>query len=337
MCKVSVIIPYYNSSPYLEDCLKAVCGQTLAEIEILCINDGSTDGSGDLVAGFNDPRIRRIDLPNGGQGIARNVGIDEAKGDYLTFVDSDDLPEPNQLKTLYNACLDNVADFAWGLSRCFSGTINLHEPSKYYDEEGKRISQTKCRFGKSDNQHVFEAAQMYKLVNAATAVPWNKLLRRSFVLQKQIRFSEHLIHEDLLFYFLTLMHAKRSVFVNDILYNHRRWPGSTMHTISAKNHHKILEVMDVVKAQIDNSENTHLEKAFSIFQAKQLLSSLNGVLVNPKIATADRERFFQEVRNRLKNLKESKTLTIKERTQLQSLKMNGFYASILINKLPIGF
>ena len=90
--KVSVIIPLYNVENYLKQCLDSVVNQTLKEIEIICINDGSTDNSKQILEDYarKDDRIKIINRKNSGQGVARNVGIKYAKGEYIGFVDSDD-------------------------------------------------------------------------------------------------------------------------------------------------------------------------------------------------------------------------------------------------------
>jgi glycosyltransferase involved in cell wall biosynthesis len=102
--KVSVIIPVYNTAPYLRRCLDSVCGQTLRDIEIICVNDGSTDGSPEILREYaaQDARVRVIDFAgNKGVSIARNTGMDAARGEYIGFVDSDDYIDPYFFDKLY--------------------------------------------------------------------------------------------------------------------------------------------------------------------------------------------------------------------------------------------
>ena len=103
MAAVSVLIPVYNTEAYLRRCLDSVMGQTLQDLEIICVNDGSTDGSADILREYQrkDPRIRVITKPNGGLPSARNAGLDAAAGEYVGFVDSDDFPEPDMFRRLY--------------------------------------------------------------------------------------------------------------------------------------------------------------------------------------------------------------------------------------------
>jgi glycosyltransferase involved in cell wall biosynthesis len=112
MPKISIIVPVYNVSEYLEKCLNSLINQTLKDIEIICINDGSTDNSPDILEKFaqNDSRIKIINQENSGQSSARNAGINIAIGDYIGFVDSDDYVDLNYFEKLYNAAVQNNCD-----------------------------------------------------------------------------------------------------------------------------------------------------------------------------------------------------------------------------------
>ena len=115
--KVSVIVPVYNKKKYIAECLKCVTSQSLDDIEIICIDDGSTDGSAEIIADFmkKDGRIRLISQANKGSGAARNAGIKAANGEYIAFLDSDDFyPAENTLARLYAAAKANNADICGG-------------------------------------------------------------------------------------------------------------------------------------------------------------------------------------------------------------------------------
>ena len=101
--KVSVIIPVYNAEKYLARCLKAVLGQTHKDLEIIIINDGSTDASGDIICSFEDERIVVIEKENGGVSAARNDGLKIASGSRVVFVDADDYPEPDYVEKMVDA------------------------------------------------------------------------------------------------------------------------------------------------------------------------------------------------------------------------------------------
>ena len=105
--KISIIIPVYNVEKYLEQCLKSVINQTFKDIEIICINDGSTDNSLEILEAFQkqDERIKIINKQNEGQGIARNEGLKVAKGEYISFIDPDDWVAQGMYEFLYNKFL----------------------------------------------------------------------------------------------------------------------------------------------------------------------------------------------------------------------------------------
>ncbi len=110
---LSVIIPVYNAEKYLCECLDGVVGQTYSSLEIICVNDGSTDGSLEILRRYEalDSRVKVIDKPNGGVSSARNAGLDIACGKYVGFVDSDDMPLPEMYDFLMRAAIENEADY----------------------------------------------------------------------------------------------------------------------------------------------------------------------------------------------------------------------------------
>lgn len=114
--RISVVVPVYNAEKYLTRCLDSILGQTKKELEILLVDDGSTDSSGSICDGYlSDERVRVFHLKNGGVGAARNFGIAQAQGTYVAFVDSDDVCDPELIGTLYNAMM---ADPEKALSLC---------------------------------------------------------------------------------------------------------------------------------------------------------------------------------------------------------------------------
>ncbi len=146
---VSVIIPIYNMDEYLKECLDSVMAQTLKKIEIVCINDGSTDDTSKILREYakNDSRIRILDTENCGPGPARNLGIKESKGKYVAFMDADDYyPEPDVLEALYFSAEDNSAYISGGEFSIIrpDGTIEHAEAFKddpflfgyYFEKEG---------------------------------------------------------------------------------------------------------------------------------------------------------------------------------------------------------
>ena len=125
--KISVIIPCYNVEKYLRECLDSVVNQTLKDIEIICVNDGSTDGTQKILEEYaqKDDRILLINKPNGGLSLARNTGMEKMRGEYVAFLDSDDWVDLDFYEKLYNAAKQNGADSAIGCTVYFLDEKNI--------------------------------------------------------------------------------------------------------------------------------------------------------------------------------------------------------------------
>lgn len=182
MVKVSVIIPVYNVQEYLGFCLDSVCSQTLKDIEIICIDDGSTDKSGKILAEYaaKDPRFIIIKQENKGQSAARNAGIKKAKGEYLSFVDSDDWINDIFLEKLYTAAVnENVDVCGCGFKRVKSGREKV---SLKFDslKKATTLHEKFCLFDMPRHNYV-----------------WNKIYRRDMIIQHQLWFAEGRYYEDM--------------------------------------------------------------------------------------------------------------------------------------------
>lgn len=175
--KISLLIPIYNVERYLPQCLDSAIGQTLEDIEIICINDGSTDRSPDIIREYasRDSRIRIIDKPNSGYGASMNRGLDEARGDYIGILESDDFFEPDALETLYRAAEYVNADVA---KADFFFYWSIPEEK---DE----------RFGWVDDDAPEAAAPLdYPEVFYRKPSIWSAIYRRDFLQRNGIRFLE---------------------------------------------------------------------------------------------------------------------------------------------------
>jgi len=201
--KVSVIIPVYNLEKYVSRCLDSVIGQTLQDIEIICINDGSTDKSLDVLRDYetNDPRIRVFDKENRGQGVARNMGIGLAKGEYIGFVDGDDWVEADMYEAMYEAAKKNDAD----LHLC---TI------RRVDADGYELG-IKCNYGRfigeksNDDALVFNIRDFADVFFQLERLSMNKIYKSTFLKNNKIFFSSIRCYEDNIFHFRTMIEAKR--------------------------------------------------------------------------------------------------------------------------------
>jgi len=213
MCKVSVIIPVYNAEMYLRDCLDSLIIQTLKEIEIICINDGSTDSSAYILEEYKhkDTRIIIQEQKNSYAGVARNRGLKLAKGEYVIFLDADDFFDIHMLEDLYQKAAAHSAD----VSMC---------GAEYYNEQTKEyinaqwILNIKMLHGMEVFSSDDAAEYIYNFVKAA---PWNKMFRREFVLRERLMFQDTKRANDIYFVFLALSLAGVITVIDKALVHYR--------------------------------------------------------------------------------------------------------------------
>jgi len=222
--KISVIIPVYNTKDYLVKCLTSVCQQTYKNLEIICIDDGSTDGSEKIVDEFaaNDKRIIAIHKQNGGESSARNEGLRHANGEYIGFLDCDDWIEMPMYEELLNDLLDNGTD----MSAC----------GYCLDENGF------CRFVKNDlpvEKGIWSQKQLLKYVyrrdayRGVTGYIWCKLYKTNILKYKNgnwIYFNENLqIGGDILYFSQVALNTKSVIYRNNPYYHYCQRNDSTVH------------------------------------------------------------------------------------------------------------
>ncbi|MBR1921177.1 MAG: glycosyltransferase [Kiritimatiellae bacterium] len=201
MPKVSVIIPVYNVEDYLRQCLDSVVNQTLRDIEVICVDDGSTDASPAILAEYaaKDPRVKVISQPNAGAGAARNRGLDVARGDYLFFFDPDDYAEPDMLGALVARADETGAEVVIAGRQVLDAAV------------GKIVEASLPSPRLASLGQPFAPLDAPTLAIDAGVMPWNKLFRRSFVSSQKIRFQEVRRANDLAFTCTALCAAARLV------------------------------------------------------------------------------------------------------------------------------
>lgn len=213
MIKVSIIVPVYNVEKYLKRCLDSLVNQTLNDIEIICINDGSTDDSLDILNEYakRDERIVVINQENSGQSVARNKGIDVAKGEYIGFVDSDDWVSEDYFEKLYNSAIQNDAEIAVG------GIIRLHRFNrrKFLSFEQETVT--------SDINLKFELCDLPE-----KSYVWNKIYKSSKLKEIGLKFEKGIIFEDCIFTPQALFYFGKLVTVPDTYYFYWRRSNSTV-------------------------------------------------------------------------------------------------------------
>lgn len=210
--RISVIVPCYNVKDYLEECVESLLVQSFDSYEILLVDDGSSDDTSAIVDRYADkyPNVRAIHKQNGGLSSARNAGLDAAKGDYIAFVDSDDLVYPDYLKSLYETA-----------TRCHAG-ITVCGYEKFENESGiVSFDEEKVLSG---HEALRVLGDIYHPENVLFTVAWNKLYKAE--LFRKYRIPEGRIHEDVFAAHRLIGKAGLVAAIPDVLYRYRIRNGS---------------------------------------------------------------------------------------------------------------
>lgn len=238
MVKVSVIIPVYNTEDYLNECLDSIVNQSLKDIEIICINDGSTDNSLKILNKYAniDDRFNVFSQENKGQGSARNFGLKHAKGKYIYFMDSDDILELNALEDTYNICEENSLDFV------------IFKLSTYNEDTGKKYNEKYYGMDdiKSFKNKVFNYNDLKSLIFKIPVSPVNKLYNGDFLRNSNIKFPENIIFEDNIFFWDVLFNSKRISLYDEYLYIRRRHSSSSTGNVANKHLIDTIKVNNLV-------------------------------------------------------------------------------------------
>ena len=207
MVKVSIIVPVYNVEKYLSKCLESLINQTLKDIEIICVNDGSGDNSLDILKNFaqKDSRIKIIDKQNEGVAIARNIALEQATGDYIGFVDSDDYIDLDYFEKLYNTATKNNSDIA---------VASILKHKKYFDKYNVRYSEEQVA------ENIQEKIKLCGDKKHFFFYAWNKIYKTDLIKNNKIKFSEGQIYEDVMFAMNALYFSNKVVYVPNTKYHY---------------------------------------------------------------------------------------------------------------------
>lgn len=207
MTKLSIIVPVYNVEKYLPKCLESLIKQTLKDIEIICVNDGSMDNSLAILKEFasKDSRIRIIDNQHQGVAKTRNTGIEQSTGEYIGFVDSDDYIDIDFFEKLYNSATKSNSDIAIASILKHKNFFNIYN-AKYTKEETAITIQDKIKLCE-DKKHFFFYA-------------WNKIYHSGFIKKNNIKFSEGQIYEDVMFAIKALYYSNKIISVYGTKYHY---------------------------------------------------------------------------------------------------------------------
>lgn len=271
--KVSVIVPVFNVEKYLSRCLDSIINQTLKDIEIICVNDGSTDSSLNILENYKnkDNRIIIVNQKNLRLAAARNNGMKIAKGEYISFIDSDDYIQNNFLENMYNTAKNNDADVVCSRVKAF---IN----DKYQDEHYVNFWSF---YNKYDNI-LTKSEDKYGIIYSCAV--WNKIYRRDFLKYHNIWFYEDLYIEDVPFTHITAILSNKIVLVNNTHYYYNIGNNSS-NMMNAKKSKKVLDTINMTKKSreflekklLNNNDTIKYYQILDSFEIYNLFGWFNGI------------------------------------------------------------
>lgn len=282
MEKISVIIPVYNVEEYLEEAVNSIIKQTYKNLEIILVNDGSTDSSGQICDKCKniDDRIIVIHQENRGLSGARNSGLKIATGKYLMFLDSDDLYEQNACEIMYNEIEKRNADYVIG------NYINI-------DEDGTRWENPVFSTEKYSNMKlsIYDYDKSFYLMNSSVC---NKIFRKSFIDSLDLKFVERLPAEDAIFTTYCFIKSSSVYYVEDVIYQYRqRYSNSISNSCSKKYFDGINKAYRIIYENF--RDNDQLEY-YRYFYAKSMNYIIYKFIDSTKITNEERIQVLEEMR-----------------------------------------
>ena len=282
---VSVIVPVYNVEAFLDQCLESILAQSYRNMEILVVDDGSTDNSGNMCDRWaeRDERIRVIHQPNGGLSAARNTALDVMTGQLVTMVDSDDVLHPDFIATLLDTMRQHDADIAVGSYRPFYGDdtafpadVGHYAPPRSYD------------------QHEALLAILYQ--KGLTHSAWGRLYRAE--LFNGIRYPVGQFYEDFAIIYPLLKKCRTVVKTEAVLYGYRQRDKSILQTFSPRRAH-VLDIGERLEAEID----AHDKQYASAIRSRLLSAYFNILLLSHQDKTNDHKSLQDRCWNGIKRLR----------------------------------
>lgn len=256
---ISVIIPVYNSEKHLKNCIESVLNQTYPNLEIILVNDGSTDSSQRIIdeLALNHSEIRTVAQMNSGVSAARNKGLEISKGDFIGFVDSDDTVHPEMYRKLY----DNLKKHDAGISHCGYEMETSEGKKKFYGTGELKVQNREEALISLLNDHLFEPSVCNKL--------FKKEILKNIKFDTQIRFNE-----DLLFNVEAFINTRKSVYHDLTLYTYTyNMKSATRSENKPKGSEDVMAAASKIKQKLkeilkdENINNFYVRKLIVIYQS----------------------------------------------------------------------
>lgn len=248
MSRISIIVPVYNVEQYIERCIESIVNQSFSDLEIILVNDGSTDDSGIICESYarKDKRIRVINKKNGGLSSARNIGLDNITGEYLMFVDGDDFIERNMVEKLYSFMKKN------NVACCVGGYQTVTESGDVIQIYKSCNMQIMSGIEALD-WHYTKKVSLFNLVCV-----WGKLYKSS--IWTNIRFRENLIYEDIDVMPEIFLKIEKLLIISSSDYNYVQRSNSIMHTMEKNRTKYYKDAIEILERHIELYEKSGLKK-----------------------------------------------------------------------------
>ena len=287
--KVSVILPVYNVSDYLRQCMDSIVGQTLKDIEIICVDDGSTDDSLAILKEYEakDQRVKVIQQANAGAGAARNKGLEIATGEYLSFLDSDDFFEPDMLEKAWSKAHETRAQVVVFRSDQYREDLQEFVQVRWTLHE-KELPPYRPMYFRNFTGNIFKV-----FVGWA----WDKLFSREYVEENHFRFQQLRTSNDMLFVFSAIAFATNIEIVDEVLAHQRRNNPKSLSNTREKSWQCFHEALVALKAALEahgnfwEYEQDYINYAlhFSLWHLETITGPKKEVLFNKL-----KEEWFEE-------------------------------------------
>lgn len=283
--QVSIIIPFYNDEPYIEECIESAIQQTSVNLEIICVNDGSQDGSEEIVRRFAkvDSRIRVICQENQGLSGARNTGIRQARGEYLCFLDADDKLYPEAIQELYFQATANGVNIVTFDAECF------FQKPELYDEKTEQYFVRKQSYGCKEGIQLFtEMRARGDYCDCA----WLLFINRDWLINNKLFFYPRIYHEDCLFTLQCMLRCKRVLHINKAFYKRRVRENSITTGVKTANHLYGKLICHIHFSEFLHKENLTVEQATALADFSRTMVREMGEIWNV-LSDEERQRLLE--------------------------------------------
>ena len=269
---ISIVIPVYNVSRYLRQCIDCVLSQTYRQLQIILVDDGSTDCSGQMCDEYakQDERIRVIHKPNGGLSDARNVGTENAKGDYIVYLDADDCWNSNgYLQKMLDSIIVSGADMSMSLM------------SRFVDEKDIPVSRSFIYEEQDFRGNALQTFERLYRKQQYSMSACNKMIKTSILRDNNIFFTKGLLGEDMDWTSRLLPHVSSVSYCNEAVYLYRERPGSITKTFRLKNAEDFCWILETWETYWSNYVDKHIAKVFLGYYATLYVTFVYNYLLIP--------------------------------------------------------